>query len=109
MVTNPKHLNWTNATQGTNVAGATVAWDPTSDMAGIQVSFDGQPAVSVPTALNATTLDMTTVAAFMALGAGQHTITMADVTKEGAVGQSAAPITFLLAVVPLAPTIVTVA
>lgn len=109
MITNPKTLHWANATQGTNSAGAVVAWDPSADMAGIQVAFDGQPGISVPTSLNATSLDLTTVAPFVALAAGQHTITIADVTKEGVVGVSAPPVPFLAAVVPLAPTLVTLA
>lgn len=109
MVTNPKTLSWANATQAVNSGGATVAWDPTTDMAGIQISFDGQAAVSVPTSLGATSFNLTTLAAYLALPVGQHTLAMADVTKEGAVGASSPPVTFLTDVVPLAPTSVTLA
>lgn len=109
MVTNPKNVSWANATQAINSAGATVAWDPTTDMAGIEIAFDGQPAVSVPTSLGATSFTLTSLAAYLALSSGQHTLTMADVTKEGAVGGFSAPLTFLTAVVPLAPTSVALA
>lgn len=109
MVTNPKTVSWANAIQAVNSAGATVAWDPTSDMAGIQISFDGNTAVSVPTSLGATSFNLTTLAAYLALPAGQHALVMADVTKEGAVGGFSAPLTFLIAVVPLAPTSVALA
>lgn len=109
MVTNPKTLTWANATQAVNSAGATVAWSAAADMAGIQVSFDGQAAISVPTSLGATSLQLNTIAAYLALPVGTHTLAMADVTTEGAVGQSSAPVSFLVDVVPLAPTSVALA
>jgi hypothetical protein len=101
---NPKTASWTNPTQGIDPTGATVAWDPTADLAGIEIQLDGAAAVSVPVALGATSFDLTSLAAYKALASGQHTFDIAVVTKEGAVSPFSSTVTFLRAVVPLAPT-----
>lgn len=103
MITNPSTASWVNATQGTDQNGNTVPWDALTDMAGVQVSFDGQPAVSVPTQF-ANKIALSTVGSYAALPPGQHTMTVADVTKEGAVSPPSQTVTFLVAVVPNAPT-----
>lgn len=109
MIINPKTISWVNATQGINQSGATVAWDPTTDLAAVEISFDGVAAVTVPVALGATSFNLTTLPAYTALPSGSHTIGLAEVTKEGAVSAFAASVTFLVSVVPLAPTSVVVA
>jgi hypothetical protein len=105
---NPKTANWINPTQATDQTGALVAWDASTDMAGIEIQFDGTPAVSVPTGFG-TSFDLTTLAAYKALPAGSHNLDMAVVTKEGAVGQFSSTQPFQVAVVPLAPTAVVLA
>lgn len=104
MITNPHTVGWVNPVNGTNQAGQTVAWDPTQDLAAIEIEFDSAPAVSVPVALGATKFDITTLAAYQSLPSGQHTIALAVVTKEGAVSGFAPAQAFQAAVVPLAPT-----
>lgn len=104
VVTNPRKASWVNATQGTDQSGNAVAWDANSDLAAVEIKFDGQAAIDVPVAGGATSLDLTTVDAYKALPAGQHSIQLAEVTKEGAVSDFTASVPFQVAVVPLAPT-----
>ena len=103
MVTNPKTATWTNPTQATDANGVPVAFDPSQDMAGIEIQLDDQPAVVVPAGV-ATSFDLTSLDAFKALSPGEHTLGLAIVTKEGTVGQFASGATFQRAVIPLAPT-----
>lgn len=109
MITNPKTASWVNPTQGKDPNGTLVPWDANTDLAGIEIQLDGQPVVSVPVSLGATSADLTTLTAYTSLPSGQHTIDIALVTKEGAVSPFSSTVTFLRAVVPLAPTSVVVA
>lgn len=109
MITNPKTISWTNATQGVDQNGNTVPWSASADLAGVQISFDGAAAVSVPATTAITQLALSSIAGYSTLAAGQHTVTVAEVTKEGAVSPPSVVQTFLTAVVPLAPTSVVLA
>jgi|ERR1700742_2248442 len=106
---NPKTISWTNPTTGTDVTGATVPFDATADLGGIEIQLDGVGAVSVPVSLGATSFDLTTLAAYTALTVGSHTVGLAVVSKEGAASDFAPPLTFLAAVKPAVPTAVALA
>lgn len=105
---NPKTVSWVNPTQGTDQNGNTVAWAAT-DFAGIEIQLDSEAAVSVPMTAEATSFDLTTLAAYQALPSGTHTLGLAVVTQEGAVSAFGQSNTFSTGVVPLAPTAVVVA
>lgn len=107
MSVNPKTASWVNPTQATDENGATVPFDATTDLAGVEIAFDGAAAVAVPSAT--TSIDLTTLDAYMALPVGKHTLTVADVTKEGVVGQFSVAAEFQRAVVPFAPSAVVLA
>lgn len=109
MVTNPKTISWVNAVQAVDQNGNTVAWSASADLAGVQIAFDGQAAVSVPATTAITQLALASIAGYSTLAAGQHTVTVAEVTKEGAVSPPSVSASFLIALVPLAPTTVMVA
>lgn len=109
MTTNPKTATWVNPTQATDQSGATVAWSAATDLAGIQLSFDGQPAVSFPVSLGATQADLTKIAPYTSLPAGNHTLAIELVTKEGAVSPFSNTVSFSIALVPFAPTNLVVA
>lgn len=109
MITNPKTLAWVNSTQAIDPSGATIAWDPTKDQGGVQIAFDGQPAVSIPSQAVMSSIALAVIAGYTALAAGQHTATVSEVTKEGVVSPPSVAVTFLTAVVPLAPTNLTLA
>lgn len=109
MTVNPKTMTLVNPTQGTDQNGNTVAWDGATDFAGFVLVFDGGPPVTVELPAEVTSLDLTTLDAYKALSTGEHTLVVADFTKEGAVGAFAAPVSFSIAVTPLAPTAVMVA
>jgi hypothetical protein len=109
MITNPRKISWNNPTEGIDASGNTVAWNASTDLAGIEIELDGTPEVSVPVSLGANNFDLTTLASYKALAVGQHTIAMAVVTKEGAVSPFTSAVTFLSAVVPLVPTNIVVA
>lgn len=106
---NPTRANWVNPTQAKDANGAVVPWDPTTDFGGIQLVLDGTPAVSVPAQAAITTFDLTSLAAYQALPVGSHTLGLAVTTKEGVSSAFSPPVTFLRAVVPLAPTAVVLA
>jgi hypothetical protein len=105
---NPKEISWVNPTQATNPDGSVVAWNAAADLGGIQIAFDGTPAVSIPINATDTKFALTTLAAYEALGVGSHTATLAVVTKEGAASPFSDAVTFLRAVVPMVPTSVAV-
>lgn len=109
MITNPTKVNWENPTQAKDPTGAVVAWSAATDLAGIEIQLDTTAAVSVPVSASATSFDLTTLAAYTGLSAGQHTIDIAVVTKEGAASPFSSTVTFLRALVPLAPTAVALA
>lgn len=108
MVTNPKHLSWTNPTQAVDQNGKTVAFDPATDMKGVEVQFDNVGAVEIDTGV-VTTLDMTTLDAYKALPSGTHKVDLAILTNEGVLGGFSTSVTFLVGFTPLAPTDVVVA
>jgi hypothetical protein len=110
-IVNPTKVTWVDPTTGTDATGATVPWDATTDRAAVEIQFDGVGVVDVPVSTGVDTLDLTTVAAFEALPAGAHSLTMAEVTKEGTVGKASAATTFSVdhTITPDAPTSVKLA
>lgn len=100
---NPTTASWVNPAMATDQDGNQVAWDASTDMAGIELAIDNAPAVSVPTASGANTFDLRTLDAYKALKAGNHTLSLAIVTKEGATSSFVGPVTFPIGVTPLAP------
>lgn len=108
-VLNPRVLSWVNPTQALDQTGKTVAWDPATDLAGVEIQLDGAGAVSVPLAAVADAFDLTTLAAYEELPVGTHTVALAVTTKEGVSSDFSVPVTFLTGVVPLAPTGLTLA
>lgn len=103
MLTNPKHISWVNPLQGTNQAGALVTFDPTTDMRGIELQFDNGTPVEVDCGA-VQTFDMSTLDAYKTLPIGTHKVDIAILTKEGALSDFSASVTFLIGVAPLAPT-----
>lgn len=106
-VTNPKNLNWTWPTVAVDQNGASVALAP-SDIAAVEVQFDGGAVIDVTSVTGASgpqaALVLASLAAYQALKPGTHTVDIAARTAEGAVGGFSAPVSFLIAVVPAAPT-----
>lgn len=100
---NPSTATWVNAAFAVDQNGNQVAWSPAADMAGVQIGFDGAPAISVPNSAGITSLNLKTISAYQSLAPGSHTMTIADVTKEGIVGSAATSNPFSIAVVPVAP------
>ena len=104
-VTNPKTATWTNPTTATTPEGAQVAFDPATEEAGIQLEIDGKPVISAPSQGPITSIDLTTVDAYKALPAGEHTLQVAAVAKDGEVGAYSAAVSFLrTGNAPAAPT-----
>lgn len=87
-------LTWTNPTTYTDGTAL-----PQSDFAGIQISIDGLPAVSVPVGY-ATSYDLTQLAVWPILKTGNHTAALAITTKEGVTGAASAAVTFPVFGVP---------
>jgi hypothetical protein len=83
------------------------AFADTTDTAGYEISIDGAAAVSIPVGY-VTSFDMSTLAVWPTLKTGPHTVTLAVVTKEGVTGLYAAPLTFPILGVPVAPTLLSV-
>ncbi len=106
-IVNPKTATVTDPTTATDATGATVAWDPSTDKAGYAVSIDGAAVVDVPVAAGVNTIDLTSLAAYEALPAGAHSLTVADVTKEGVTGKQSAAVTFSVdkTITPDAPSV----
>lgn len=107
MTQNPKTLSWTNPITATNLAGLSVPWSAATDQAAVQLTFDGGSPVVVTVPPGATSLDLTTVPNYMALPNGAHTLTVSEVTSEGALGGASSAVSFLIATIPGAPTAVT--
>lgn len=107
--TNPKTLSWTWPTTAKDQNGATVPL-ALSDIAAVEVQFDGGTPIDVTAVTGASgpaaSLILATLAAYQALTAGTHTVDIAARTAEGSVGGFSAPISFLIAVVPDAPSAV---
>ncbi len=99
----PKTLSWTNPAQMTDGT----AYDAAANQAGISIVLDGAPAISVPTG-GASTADLTSIAAFQSLKAGNHTVAIDVVTKTGVHSALTAALTFLVDGVPDAPTGLTI-
>lgn len=106
--TNPTTLNWVNPTQAKDQSGNTIAYNAAADQAGIEISFDGTPAFVVTDGA-VTTQSLVALTPYLALPPGVHTLGLAVATKEGSVSPFAAPVTFSIAVIPLAPTSVVLA
>lgn len=101
----PHTLNWVNPV--TNTDGT--AYDNVNENAGYTLSIDGTGEVSIPLQWS-TSFDMATLASWNTMAVGDHTASLAVVTKEGVTGAFSTPVTFHLnAVTPTAPTDVTVA
>ncbi len=96
---NPHTLTWTNPTQNTDGSAM-----PASEFAGYQLSFDGNPAVSIPLTSESTTFDMGSLAAYEALKSGTHAVTIAVVSDQGIVGVASNAASFSVAPIPGAPT-----
>jgi hypothetical protein len=105
MLINPKHISWVNPLQATDKDGNLTTFDPTTDMKGIELQFDNGTPVEVDTGC-VTTFDMSTLDAYKALPRGTHKVDIAILTEEGAVGGFSPSVTFLIGVLPLAPTAV---
>lgn len=73
-----------------------------ADNAGYTLQIDGQGAVSIPVAWG-TSFDLATLAAYQALKRGKHTASLAAVSKEGLASDFSTPVTFPVAVAPMAP------
>lgn len=101
---NPKNINWLNPTTATAANGNTVPWNANTDLAGIQIDLDSQPAVSVPLAFGANTFQINSLSAYQGLSLGTHNVAIAVVTVEGAVSPESNIVQFLIDVVPFAPT-----
>lgn len=97
------NLTWANPT--TYVDGS--AYGQT-DNAGYTLQIDGQGAVSIPLAWG-TSFDIATLAAYQSLKRGQHGVSLAAVSKEGLASDFSTPVTFPIAVAPMAPTHLAVA
>ena len=108
MLTNPKHITWVNPLTGTDQNGNVITWNPQTDMKGIELQFDGGTPIEVDCGF-VTSYDMSQLAQYKALPAGQHTVDMCILTDEGVLSGFSASVTFLIAVVPLAPTNVALA
>jgi hypothetical protein len=104
---NPKNLNWTWPTTAVDQNGQSVAL-ALSDIAAVEIQFDGGAVIDVTAVTGASgpqaSLILATLAAYQALPPGTHTVDIAARTAEGAVGGFSAPVSFLIAVVPVAPT-----
>lgn len=101
---NIKGVSWKDPTSAKDQNGQTVAWDAATDRAGMSIKLDGTGVVSVPVAAGVSTFDLRTLAAYQALQPGPHTLGLAEVTKEGIVGEYASDVPFLVGFVPGAPT-----
>lgn len=104
---NPKTATWTWPTTAKDQNGNNVPL-ALSDIVAVEVQFDGGTPIDVTsvTGSSAATgaLNLTTLPAYQALAVGTHTIDIAARTAEGSVGVFTAPITFLIGLVPDAPT-----
>lgn len=103
-IVNPHQMSWVNPTTATAANGNTVAWSANNDLAGIEIYFDGVAAVDVPVSFGTTSMSLLNVAAYEALAIGSHTVGIAVVTSEGSVGQESNIVTFLIDLIPSAPT-----
>lgn len=74
-----------------------------ADNAGYTLKIDGDPSVSIPLAWG-TSFDLATLAAYQALKRGTHSVSLAAVSKEGLASDFSTPVTFPVAVAPVAPT-----
>ena len=98
-VYNPKTLSWTNPTQNTDGT----PYDLTRT-AGYELQIDGSGVVSIPKAGGGTSVDLTTIAAYTALPAGNHTFALDIVTSEGVKSAFSTSFPFSLVGTPKAPT-----
>lgn len=108
MVQNPTTLSWANPAVALNLAGQSVPWAAATDQAAVSLIFDAAAPVQVTVPPGSTSLKLPSVAAYMTLANGQHSVTVSEVTAEGIVGGASAPVTFLVGTVPAAPTAVAV-
>lgn len=96
---NPKKLNWTNPTAYTDGSVYAAA----TDNAGYTLQLDGVGAVSIPLAFG-TSYDLTSLDPYKTLKRGTHTLALAAVSKEGIQSDFSPPLSFQIAVAPVAPT-----
>lgn len=92
-------VTWTNPTTYTDGSAYSQ-----SDNAGYTVQIDGTGQISIPVAW-ATSVDLSTLAVYPTLTVGNHTVTVAVVSKDGVQSDFATPATFQ--VVPRKPSVVT--
>lgn len=93
-----KTLSWTNPAQ--NVDGTT--FDPATDQVGISIVLDGAAAFPVASG-SASSIDLTSIAAFKALKPGSHTVAIDVVNKAGVHSALTAAATFLIDAAPAVP------
>lgn len=91
-------LTWQNPASYTDGSAYAQA-----DNAGYTIKIDSEPAVSIPLPWG-TSFDLSTLAAYQALKRGSHTVALAAVSKEGLASDFSTPVTFPIAVAPMAPT-----
>lgn len=105
--TNPKTLSWTWPTTAKDQNGNTVSL-ALSDIVAAELQFDGGAVIDVTSVTGASgaqaSLVLSTLDAYKALSPGTHTVDVAAKTAEGSIGGFSAPVSFLIAVVPDAPT-----
>lgn len=111
-VINPKTVTWTWPSTGKDQNGNAVSIS-LADLVALEVQFDGGSPIDVTSVTGNSgangSLVLTTLPAYQALSVGTHTIDIAARTAEGSVGVFSAPLTFLIGLVPDAPTAVALA
>lgn len=94
-------LTWSNPTEYVDGTPYTQA-----DNAGYLIKIDNVADIAIPMGW-ATTFDIGTLAAYKALKAGSHTVTIAVVSKAGQASAYGPVVTFKIAVAPYHPTTIT--
>jgi hypothetical protein len=98
-------LSWTNPSTYTDGTAM-----PASDLAGIEIQFDGAGVVSVPGVIGQNAgFDLNTLASYSSLKHGPHALGLAVVSKGGVASAFANAVTFQTEGTPMAPTDVVVA
>lgn len=93
----PIKLSWTNPTANDDTSAYAQA-----DNAGYVIAIDAAPQVSIPLVWG-TSFDATAMIEAMKLKAGNHTLALAVVSKQGETGKFSPALTFPVFSVPNAP------
>jgi hypothetical protein len=110
MATNPVKVNFKRTLTGSKLDKTSVARD-VADYGGIAVRFDNGNTVKLLAGQDLPTtpvseIDLTKVPGYSDLSVGNHTVMVAEISRNGAVGKSAIA-SFSVDVVPDAPTEIT--